>query len=200
MTQRCSNCDTVLPEGGAFCIECGAPVPQATTGPTQRLPEHAGGPRCDACGTRNPPGAAFCVSCGRALAGQPVADPPASPLPPAPAPAPMAYAPPAPPAPVAPPRRRGPDAARWGGITGGLFLIGLAVIALFNWWWPGILVLVGLTAFVGSLAGGQARGGIIGAIFMLGLAVIAAFNWWWPGILMLVGLTAILGSVLRSKF
>jgi hypothetical protein len=198
VTQRCPNCDAVLPEGGAFCIDCGAAVPQATTGPTQRLPEHAGGPRCVTCGTRNPPGATFCVTCGRALADRPAADPPANPLPPAPAP--IASMPAAPFTPAAPSRRRGPDAARWGGITGGLFLIGLAVIAAFNWWWPGILVLLGVTALSGSAASGKPWAGSIGAFFLIGLAVIAAFNWWWPGILVLLGVMAILGSALRPKF
>jgi hypothetical protein len=34
------------------------------------------------------------------------------------------------------------------GITGGLFLIGLGVIWLADWWWPGIMVVLGIA--VGS--------------------------------------------------
>ena len=196
MTERCTNCDAIIPEGGTFCIECGRPANQPATGATERLPEYAGGPRCAFCGTRNPPGAIFCVSCGQGLTARPVAEPPASALPPTPAPASLSNRP------VSVPGARWGGLAQgpWAGITGGLFLIGLAVIAAFNWWWPGILVLVGLTAFVGSVASGKPRAGSIGGFWLIGLAVIAAFNWWWPGILVLVGLSAILGSVMRSRF
>ena len=71
---RCGKCAAELPADGKFCIECGAPVSQAATGATERLPDYAGGPQCAACGTRNPPGAAFCVTCGRGLVGRPAAD------------------------------------------------------------------------------------------------------------------------------
>ena len=45
-------------------------------------PDYAGGQECAACGTRNPPGAAFCVTCGCGQGARPVADAPASSLPP----------------------------------------------------------------------------------------------------------------------
>ncbi len=154
---RCANCDAEIPESGRFCVECGTPAPEsalevgqtAATGATERLPAPAGGPVCASCGTRNPPGAAFCVTCGRALAGRPVADRPASPIPPMPLPAPIA------PAAAAPAPARPGNSAMWGGIGGGLFLIGLAALAITGWWWPGILILVGISSLVGSLASGQ---------------------------------------------
>jgi ribosomal protein L40E len=147
MITRCAKCDAKIPEGGQFCIECGAPAGQAATGATERLPDHQGGPMCASCGARNPPIANFCVRCGRALAASPTAEPPGSSLPAALDPAPLADVP------TAPPTRaqQSFDPARWGGIAGGLFLLGLALIAWRNWWWPGILVLVGLTADRNSL-------------------------------------------------
>ena len=33
----------------------------------------------------------------------------------------------------------------WQRIQGALWLMGIAILALTNWWWPGILVLVGLS-------------------------------------------------------
>ena len=195
---RCADCDAEIPAGGQFCIECGAPAgaPTAATGATERLPEYSGGPICAACGTRNPVGADFCVMCGTTLGGRPVAEPPLDPLPP-----------PAPAAPIAPqpssPRALRPRASRgqapfWGGVSGGVFLISLALLFAFNWWWPGILVLLGLTSLVGSMAAGKSFwAGLQGAIWLLGIAVLAAFNWWWPGILVLAGVSAILGGVLR---
>jgi ribosomal protein L40E len=202
MTTRCANCDTEIPEGGQFCIECGAPVPQAATGATERLPEHQGGPRCAVCGTRNPVGAHFCVKCGHSLAA-PAATPNASPIPPAPALEPLAAAPARQTVAAPDVGRGGRNSAAWGGISGGLFLIGLALIAWLNWWWPGILVLVGLSAIVGGVLGcrtsAQRWGGMQGGLFLIGLALIAWLNWWWPGILVLVGLSAIVGGLTRSR-
>ena len=146
MTTRCAHCDAEIPEGGQFCIECGAPAQPAATGATERLPDHQGGPRCAHCGTHNPPIANFCVRCGRALNAAPTAAPPRNPLPPTLEPAPIAYAPATLPARPQRASQRTFDPARWGGVQGGLFLIGLALIAWMNWWWPGILVLVGVMA------------------------------------------------------
>ena len=39
----------------------------------------------------------------------------------------------------------------WGGISGGVFIIGLGILWFFDWWWPGILILIGLMAIIGSL-------------------------------------------------
>jgi hypothetical protein len=196
---RCANCDAVLPEGGKFCIECGAPTAQAATGATERLPEHAGGPTCAACGTRNPPGASFCVTCGRAFGSRPAAEPPAGPAPPAPAPISTTQAS-SRDAALAPRRRL--FSVEWGGVIGGIWLIGIAVLAITGWWWPGIMVLIGLSALVSGFEAGdnpaQRWAGIQGAIWMFGIAVIALFNWWWPGILILVGLSAITGAISRN--
>ena len=38
----------------------------------------------------------------------------------------------------------------WGAISGGVFLIGLAVLWFLNWWWPGILFLVGIIIIIGG--------------------------------------------------
>jgi len=199
---RCANCDAEIPADGRFCIECGAPAAQAATGATERLPEYANGRACPSCGTRNPPNAAFCFTCGRALGPLPVADAPADPLPPAPEPAPLSYTPPAPAesAPDARPRRSR-FSVEWGGITGGIWLIGIAVLAVTGWWWPGIMVLIGISVLVGGLQSGhgwERWGGLQGAIWTFGIAVIAIFNWWWPGIMVLVGLSAILGAISRG--
>ena len=148
MSTRCASCDAEIPEGGQFCIECGAPAGPAATGATERLPDHQGGLRCTFCGTHNPPNASFCVRCGRALTTAPSAEPPRNPTPLTLELAPLAHAPAAPPVQAQRAGQTTTDHMRWGGLQGGLFLIGLALIAWMNWWWPGILVLVGLTAIL----------------------------------------------------
>ena len=201
---RCANCDSEIPADSKFCIECGAPAAQAATGATERLPDYAGGPECAACGTRNPPNAAFCVNCGRSFDARPAAvAPPVNPPALAPEPAPLSHTPLASveTGPVARPRRAR-SGVEWGGITGGLFLLGIAVLAVTGWWWPGILVVIGCTSLISGLVSGTGSAprwaGLQGALFMFGLAVIAQFGWWWPGILVLVGLSAILGAVARN--
>ena len=201
---RCQQCAAEIPADGKFCIECGAPLSQAATGATERLPDYAGGPQCAACGTRNPPGAAFCVTCGRSLEARPAADVPARPLPIPPADAPLMPIPPTSveAVPAAQPQRGG-FSVQWGGIMGGIWLIGIAVLAVTGWWWPGIMVLVGISALLGGLQSSgsweQRWGGIQGAIWTFGIAVLAVTGWWWPGIMVLVGLSAILGAVSRKS-
>lgn len=208
---RCANCDAALPEGALFCIECGTPVERASTGATERLPERQGGPRCGACGTVNPAIAVFCVNCGRAL-GQtaPAGAPRPTLAPSAPPQVAQAQASPAPfevpavssslpfPAPPAiSKRRRKRRGEVWGGISGGVFLIGMAILFATDTFWPGILALVGISAFLGALAGGELAGGVMGGGFMIGMAVLFATDTFWPGILVLCGIMAILGAVLR---
>ena len=201
---RCEKCAAEIPADGKFCIECGAPVSQAATGATERLPDYAGGQQCAACGTRNPPGAAFCVTCGRGLGARPVVEAPASSLPPMSAPAPLTSVPSGSVESVATPRpRHGGFSVEWGGIMGGIWLIGIAVLAVTGWWWPGIMVLIGMSALVGGLQSGgsweQRSGGIQGAIWMFGIAVLAVTGCLWPGIMVLVGLSAIFGAISRNE-
>lgn len=201
---RCPNCDAVIPEGGRFCIECGLQM-QPATGATERLPESEDGPRCAACGTRNPPGAQFCVLCGRQLSAGPtvttaVPSAPTASIPPAtaiPTAAPLASTTLAALPIAGSPDLRPRNPAMWGGISGGVFLIGIAVLALTGWWWPGIMVLLGITALASSAASGRPWAGLQGALWLFGIAFIAQFHFWWPGILILLGLSAIMGAIWR---
>lgn len=48
---ECPSCRAEVPEGGKFCMECGAPLPRA----------------CPACGHVMPATAKFCAGCGATL-------------------------------------------------------------------------------------------------------------------------------------
>src|SRR5919202_1742605 len=69
---ECLSCRAEVPEGGKFCMECGAPLLRA----------------CPACGHALPGAAKFCPECGFKLG------PDSAPVSPSPAPAPLGYAPP----------------------------------------------------------------------------------------------------------
>jgi len=77
---------------------------------------------------------------------------------------------------------------------GAIWLIGIAVLAITNWWWPGILVLIGLTSFVSMMNRGPINYAISPLVFFLGMAVIAWLNWWWPGMLILIGVMMLLNA------
>ena len=52
-TVPCPGCQTAVPQGAKFCLNCGNPMP-APAGPAP----------CAQCGTELPAGAKFCSSCG----------------------------------------------------------------------------------------------------------------------------------------
>lgn len=201
MSVRCPHCQTENLDNGRFCNECGAPLQHVAVGATERLPDAPSERACAACGTVNPEQAVFCVNCGRSLeapvaVSRPVATAPqrAPTLPAAPLPLmPTARAS------IGLSRRSRPNAAVWGGVSGGVFLIGLAVLFMTSWFWPGILVLLGIMALFGTLFGGEPRSSLTGAFWLIGLAVVAQLGAWWPGMLVLVGLTAILGALLQAS-
>lgn len=39
----------------------------------------------------------------------------------------------------------------WAGLQGALWLVGIGVIALLDIWWPGILILIGISMLVGTI-------------------------------------------------
>jgi hypothetical protein len=87
-------------------------------------------------------------------------------------------------------------------IFGGTFLIGLAVLFLINWWWPGIMYVIGIALIVRAVAQGRnwtdERGGLvilgIGVVFtLIDVLNIFSFNWW-PLVLILLGIYLLFGS------
>lgn len=164
---RCSHCDADIPADSRFCIECGQPVAEAATGTTQRLP--GSGPQCAACGAVNPAYAAFCALCGQPLQRA-----------------------------AASGRYGVGGAGRLGLIAAGLVLvIGLIVLARFRLWWPGVLVVAGAAALVGSLIANRLWIGLQAALWLGGLAVLARFRFWWPGMIVLLGLIILMNIVRR---
>ena len=92
-----------------------------------------------------------------------------------------------------------PPARRWRELNGGLWLIGLGVLFLSGTFWPGILVLVGLSAYLEQRARGQQQYALRSLLFPLGLALLFWTHWFWPGILILLGVLAIISPELRPR-
>ena len=92
-----------------------------------------------------------------------------------------------------------PSARPWRELSGGLWLIGLGVLFLSGTFWPGILVLVGLSAYLEQRARGQQQYALRSLLFAVGLALLFWTNWLWPGILLLLGVLAIISPELRPR-
>jgi hypothetical protein len=81
-------------------------------------------------------------------------------------------------------------------IFGGTFLIGLAALFLLNWWWPGIMFVIGIALIVRAVAEGRNWMSERGGLICLGIGVVFAFfsfNWW-PLVLIAIGLYLLLGN------
>jgi hypothetical protein len=85
-----------------------------------------------------------------------------------------------------------------GQVTGAIFLIGLGIIALLNFWWPGIMFVIGISLLAGEYVETRSihfsSGRVIGAavVIVIGLLGLIDFNinWGaiWPIVLILLGI------------
>jgi hypothetical protein len=82
-------------------------------------------------------------------------------------------------------------------ITGGILLIGLGVLLFTNWWWPGIMFVVGLSSGAGLIFRGKTAQGV-GTLALLwsipiGIWIIqkAEIPWLLVGPLILIGVGVI---------
>ena len=87
-------------------------------------------------------------------------------------------------------------------VFGGVLLIGIAVLFLANWFWPGILYVIGIALIVRSVAEGKPWTENKNALMTLATAVFFTFSHlmnifngnWWPFLLILAGLYMLFGS------
>ncbi|QPC82742.1 hypothetical protein G4Y79_24170 [Phototrophicus methaneseepsis] len=93
-------------------------------------------------------------------------------------------------------------------ISGGVFLIGLAMLFLTHWWWPGIMFVVGATIIARTIAEGQPWTSATGAFWVIGIGVvfgvpglIDGIDWGtiWPIALIVIGLFMLFGGNLRPR-
>ena len=59
-----------------------------------------------------------------------------------------------------------------GAISGGMFLIGLGALMATGWWWPGIMVVIGLSSGTALIFRGKTWQGITSLAFFCGIAVV----------------------------
>ncbi len=89
------------------------------------------------------------------------------------------------------------------GITGGLFLIGLGVIFMANWFWPGIMVVIGVTAVTDLFLRGRYSEAIVPALIFFGIPILVVTNIGWhiygPLLLIALGLVVLAKNLLIGE-
>jgi len=189
---NCPSCGAELPRDARFCIECGVALATPATDATVKLPRGEAAFACPACGAANPADAIFCVRCGRRHA---------EPLRPQPDLLHPRFEPPAALAPPAPPyggrRRHGHGPER---MLPALFLIGLGLLFLMGrvLFLPGLIMLVGLIAFIRTASAGRPYRALTILVWSFGL--IVAFTvprLFLPVILLAVGLSVLIRAAGR---
>ena len=86
------------------------------------------------------------------------------------------------------------------GVAGALLLIGLGVLIMTHWWWPGIMVVLGVAIGTGLISEGKIFPGLTAAAIFCGIPFLAEFQLRWEtfGPAILIGL-GVLGLA-RSFF
>ncbi len=79
----------------------------------------------------------------------------------------------------------------WGSAQAGIWLIGIGILALTDFWWPGIMFLIGFSMLIGR--------SVQGAVWMFGIGILGWLDFWWPGILFVAGISIIIGARQPAK-
>jgi len=87
------------------------------------------------------------------------------------------------------------------GVTGGLLLIGLGILIYTNWWWPGIMIVLGISISAGLAFRGRFVSALVMLIIFLGIPVLAEirglpWNMAAPAVLIILGLLILGRSVI----
>jgi hypothetical protein len=98
------------------------------------------------------------------------------------------------------------DTSRRGGVAGGVILIGIGMLALTGWWWPGIMLVIGCGLAAERLLRGEFVQAIgVLALFLvipLGVSVLQHIDIPWslvgPFVLVAVGLAIVVRAIARN--
>ena len=91
------------------------------------------------------------------------------------------------------------DKARTDQVAGGVFLIGLALLFMTGYWWPGILFVIGASSMARGVAEGRDWYSVPGGLWMIGLGLVFAFGFSWPMILILIGVSMLFGKSWQDR-
>jgi hypothetical protein len=84
-------------------------------------------------------------------------------------------------------------------LSGGVALLGLGLIFLTGWWWPGLLFLGGAISLAQTIESGRRWYAAQGALWMFGLGLVFAMGFSIGLLLLLVGGSMLGGHLLRRS-
>jgi hypothetical protein len=82
-------------------------------------------------------------------------------------------------------------------VSGGIFLISLGILVYTGWWWPGIMIAIGLSSGAELVFRGRIVRGILSLAFFCAIPIVvwiiqeAEISWALVGSLILIGLGVI---------
>jgi hypothetical protein len=88
-------------------------------------------------------------------------------------------------------------------ITGGLLLVGIGVLLLTGWWWPGIMVVLGIAIGAGLAFRGRYLAGIVMAAILFVIPLLAQTDIPWniyaPMILIGLGMVVLVKAFILRE-
>jgi hypothetical protein len=95
------------------------------------------------------------------------------------------------------------EAQARGGIAGGIILIGIGMLWITNWWWPGIMLVIGCALAAERFINGQLAQAVgVFALFLaipLGIAIVQDINIPWnivvPFVLIALGIVGVFRAI-----
>lgn len=78
-------------------------------------------------------------------------------------------------------------------ISTGVFLIGLAILFITGYWWPGIMFVIGIASIAQALGEGKTWYAAQGGLWAIGIGLVFAVGFSLPLLLIIIGVSMILG-------
>lgn len=83
-------------------------------------------------------------------------------------------------------------------VSSAMFVIGLGVLFLTGWWWPGILFVAGAASAAQAISEGRRWYAAQGAVWAFGMGLVFAFGFNLPLFFILIGVSMLLGYNMRG--
>ena len=84
-------------------------------------------------------------------------------------------------------------------ISGAIFFIGMALVWMTGWWFPGMFFVIGATIMASAIVNNHPWTSATGALWMFGLGTIFWLNLPWAFIFLLIGLSMLCGGQSRDE-
>lgn len=83
-------------------------------------------------------------------------------------------------------------------VSGAVFMIGIGLLLVTGWWWPGIMFVLAASSMAQVMAEGRRWYAAQGALWMAGIGLIFWLNLNWGVVLIFLGLSMLLGWGMRE--